>query len=96
MKKENLVWLSIRLIGLYLAYNGVLSFITLLSSLALIGQMKSGQLTVPVVFQQMVLTAFHLGIGIYLLKDGVVVFDLINAEHPGSKVREELSDISIK
>lgn len=82
MTKREVVWLIIRLAGLYFLWNAVASSLALLASLHLflegLGTTHRGSGTV--FFQAFVVTAVYAGLGLYCVNDGRVFFYVLNRE----------------
>lgn len=95
MNKESIVWLGIRSFGVFLIYHGVQAVIALVGMIGMISQTRQAQVTAPVILQQLLLIGFFLGAGIYLLKDGSLLFDLLIVERPETKLRESFDDLSV-
>lgn len=96
MSKESIVWLGVRSFGVFLSYHGIQAAISFLAMVLLLSQTRQGDVTVPVVLQQFLLTAFYLGSGLYLLIDGTLLFDRLVAQHPNDKVDQSVNESSIR
>jgi hypothetical protein len=97
MKKREIVWLVIKVIGLYFIYEAVTSGLKLIASFIVAFQApelfyKSIGIFIP----QIVLVALCAIIANYLLRDGRLVFDILNREEPSNFLKESVDEISIK
>jgi hypothetical protein len=106
MKKQELVWVIVRLIGLILIYNGIQAFFGLLGTFVVASQVSDistansqigfGKTIFFTIMQQLLVTGLYLGVGYYTLTDGAVIFGLLDAEEPTNKIAEELEETSLK
>lgn len=106
MKKRELVWLIVRLIGLILIYNGIHAFFGLLSTFVVASQISDistassqigfGKTIFFTIMQQLFVSGLYLGIGCYTLIDGAVIFGLLDAEEPPNKIADEIEETSLK
>lgn len=106
MKKRELVWLIVRLIGLVLIYNGAHAVFGLLGTISVASQISDistassqpgfGKTLFFTILQQLLVSGLYLGIGYYALTDGAAIFGLLDSEDPQNKVVEELKETSIK
>lgn len=97
MKKNEVVWLIIKLIGLYCVFSAITSAISFLGSfLTVLQEPKVLSTWFPIFLQSIAMIAFYGIVGNYLLKDGKFLFDILNQEEPPNKTQENLDEVSIK
>ncbi|MCD9189057.1 MAG: hypothetical protein LUM44_21750 [Pyrinomonadaceae bacterium] len=97
MKKSEIVWLTVKIIGLYCIYSAVTNILTFLSSFLL--ALQNPELfkkSVIIFLQSIVIIALYGIIGNYLLRNGKFLFDILNREEPPNTTLENLNEISIK
>lgn len=97
MKKSEVVWLVVKLIGLYCVYSAVTGTLTFLSSFLL--ALQNPELfskSVIIFLQSIAMIAIYGIVGNYLLRDGKFLFDVLNREEPPNTTQENLDEISIK
>jgi hypothetical protein len=80
LNKKEVVWLIIRLIGLWLVWEAIESTAPLIT-LITTGPVSNYLLTfVLAILRSLARIIFYLAVGIYFLKGGGVIFDLLNHE----------------
>lgn len=97
MKKSEVVWLAVKLIGLFCIYSAVTSTLTFLSSFLL--ALQNPELfrkSVIIFLQSIAMIGIYGIVGNYLLRDGKFLFDVLNREEPPNETQESLDEISIK
>jgi hypothetical protein len=81
MNKQEVVWLIIRLIGLYLLYCAVTASINFLGTFMTAIQTPSLlEKSLGLFAQAIFLIAIQGIVGIYLLRDGGILFDILQSE----------------
>ncbi|HEV7892529.1 MAG TPA: hypothetical protein VGP08_18090 [Pyrinomonadaceae bacterium] len=80
MTKREVVWLIVRLAGLYFLWNAVTSSLGLFASLQLLDGAATPRGAGAVLLQALVVTAFYAVIGLYCVNDGRVFFNVLNRE----------------
>lgn len=97
MKKREIVWFAVKLIGLYFSYQAVLSCLSLIASLIVAIQTPAlFSNSAGILLQQLTLTTLYAITANYLLRNGTYIFDILNSEEPPNSMRESLDEISIK
>ncbi len=85
MKKESLIWLIVRLIGCVFGYWAVTSSLVFVGSLYLLLQAPILNQFVMLVFVQGSYIAIYFAGAAYFIRDGRLLFDVLNAEdEPGN------------
>ena len=97
MKKREIVWLIIKVIGLYFVYEAATSGLKLIASFIVAFQTPElFSKSIGIFISQIALFALCSIAANYLLRDGTLVFDILNREEPSNSVKENLDEISIK
>jgi len=89
MNKKQIVWLLVRLIGVFLLYNAVFATVNLGYMAVLFFVSRQPGLTFALFIQQLSITAIYAAAAAYLLNDGRWLFRLVNSEPDDDNEPEE-------
>ena len=81
MDKKQIVWILVRLIGVFLLYQAVFATVNLGYFMVLFFLSHQPGATLGLFSQQLLITAIYAVGAVYLLSDGRWLFRLVNSEH---------------